>query len=244
MFETCVNQNCGLETNQYCAICKRPFCQSCAKFGLCRDCKVPHTVTRNNNRLSLVRKRRLTQDEPHTNNPQDEQELLSQSLPDPQELRLSLSRKRKLPPDEPPGDTNHQQDEQELLSQSLPDPEEPQAQKQQTVKGPLCQNCHATVIYLRRHLKETEMCAIYYKEQFAMEDIDDIANKIITDDRNMNRRNKRREDVANGNARDRTVEIEQRRDRSHNNYRNSTCFICWYNRNKSKPFEQVFGQGK
>jgi hypothetical protein len=250
MFETCVNQNCGLETNQYCAICKRPFCQSCAKFGLCRDCKVPHTVTRNNNRLSLVRKRRLTQDEPHTNNPQDEQELLSQSLPDPQELRLSLSRKRKLPPDEPPGDTNQQQDEQDLLSQSLPDPEEPQAQKQQTVKGPQCQNCHATVTYLRKHLKDTEMCAIYYKEQFAMEDIDDIANKIIRDDRNMNRRNKRREDVANGNARDRTVEIEQRRDRSHmdcwnDHFRNQynllvvPCVFCECKFSRGKGMEKL-----
>ena len=208
MSETCFYQNCDLLTDKYCVNCKRPLCNSCEKFFLCVDCKVPHTVNRNNNRQSLTRNRKVTPDvtSGDTNNTPDE--LLSQSLPDPQELRLSSLRKRKKPTGEDCGDTNHPQDVQEMLSQSLPDPQVLQVQRKQRVNCAECNNCHAKVTYLRNHLHEKDACATYYREQFEMDDVDDIADKVIRDNRNMNRAKKRKEDVANGNAR------EQRRDKS------------------------------
>jgi hypothetical protein len=77
-----------------------------------------------------------------------------------------------------------------------------------------CQNCHARVRYLRNHLTEKHGCATYYQENFEGASIHGIVNKLIKDSRNSRRAAKRREDAENGNARDRTIEIDQRRNQS------------------------------
>ena len=176
MSEKCFYPNCGVLTDNFCGKCKRPLCNSCERYPLCVDCKVI-PVNSNNNRLSRKRKRKVPPDvaSGDTDHTLEQQELLCQSLPHPQELNVS---------------------EQDELSQSLPDLRK---QRKNCVE---CKNCHAFVTYLRKHLKAHEACANYYREQLGIDDVDAIANTLIKENRNRNRADKRRNDLANGNPRE------------------------------------------
>ena len=172
---------------------------SCEKYFVCVNCKVPQATTRNNNRLS--RKKRVRLDETFV----DEQDNLSRSLP-------SQSKQRKHSVGYS-SETIHTEDEQDRLSQSLPDPEVV-LHDQDTENCRECHNCHARVRYLRDHLKADKKCAAYYLKNLEGGSIDAIVDKLIRDRRNSRRAAKRREDAANGDARDRSREIDQRRNRS------------------------------
>jgi hypothetical protein len=182
MAELCMSPECGLETDQLCAKCRRPFCDDCAKFGMCYHCLVPRPVSNKRNRLSRGRKR------------------------------------KRVEHDEPVTDTNQQFDQQESLDTppaSLP-VQTTQVQQETARKNVTeCDKCGENVFSLRRHLQACSVCANYYREQFGIENINDIADKVINEKRNRNRMNRRREDAANGNFRDRTIEIEQRRQSTH-----------------------------
>ena len=90
MSEKCFYPNCGVLTDNFCGKCKRPLCNSCERYPLCVDCKVI-PVNSNNNRLSRKRKRKVPPDVApgDTDHTLEQQELLSQSLPHPQELNVS-----------------------------------------------------------------------------------------------------------------------------------------------------------
>ena len=180
MSEKCFYPNCGVLTDNLCGNCKRPLCISCEKYPVCVDCKVI-PVNINNNRLSRKRKRKVPPDvaSGDTDHTLEQQELLSQSLPHPQELNVS---------------------EGDELSQSLP------AQRKQRTNCVECKKCHAFVTYLKKHLKVHEACANYYRELSGIDDVDAIAETLRKQNRNRNRANKRRDDLANGIPRERRRE--------------------------------------
>ena len=75
MYTQCVNPNCGVETDQLCIKCNRPFCHNCAKYRQCPTCKDPSPARRTTNKLTLRKnKRKLPPDDQpsHPSQPQQQ----------------------------------------------------------------------------------------------------------------------------------------------------------------------------
>ena len=173
MSDPCSNVGCGNMTDSTC-VCHRAVCMTCSKFSICRECR-------------------------------DNQKRIVTNVGN----KLSLNKRRRVEPARDTDETNNPQPD--ISSDSLPDPEDVSSnsstvvQLLNTQRKSNCERCNLLVM-LRPHLHDNDECANYYRDLYHEGDVNvnvkKIVDKIVVDNRNRNRAQRRMEDRAQGNARE------------------------------------------